>query len=219
MATWKRPDHIPFPQIWHTFQAGDPTSDNRLINYRVQDLPPERVDDAIQHMCTHFLRDEPICRSLGLINDPVGVREIATIWRQVANQQCVVVCFREGSDEIFESPAVRDFVSATLYMTEQGKLFDTHQVDCFLSAWGLSVHPIYRGLGIATEILRARISFCRAFGLTLSATVFSHPGSQVPAAKVGFQDEVVKRFIDLVKMGYNLPVPVEFNKLMTLKVK
>lgn len=114
---------------------------------------------------------------------------------------------------------MRDFVSATLYMTEQGKLFDTHQVDCFLSAWGLSVHPIYRGLGIATEILRARISFCRAFGLTLSATVFSHPGSQVPAAKVGFQDEVVKRFIDLVKMGYNLPVPVEFNKLMTLKVK
>lgn len=237
MGTWKRPDHIAFPQTWHTFQAKDPTS-SRLVNYRVQDLPPERVDDAIQHMCTHFLRDEPICRSLGLSNDPVGVREMATVWRKVAQQQCVVACFREESDEIvglnmltvvtrddpadsskFESAAVRDFVNSTLYMTKQANLFETHQVNCFLSAWGLSVHPAYRGLGIATEILRARIPFCRALGLTLSATVFSHPGSQVPAAKVGFEDAVVERFVDLAAKGYRLSVPVEFNKLMTLKVK
>lgn len=241
MATWKRPDHIPFPHTWHTFQTRDPiaTGDNRLVNYRVQDLPPERFEDAIQHMCTHFLRDEPICRSLGLANDLVGVQEIASVWRKVLQQRCAVVCFREESPEIVglnmltvvtrgdeaddssksKSPAVRNFVSSTLYMTKQGKLFETHQVDCFLSAWGLSVNPVYRGLGIATEILRVRIPFCRAFGLTLSATVFSHPGSQVPVAKVGFKDAVVERFVDLVAKGYRLPVPVEFNKLMTLKVK
>lgn len=243
-TSWKRPDHVPFPHIWHTFQARDPTAEaasgdhHRLINYRVQDLPPERVEDAIRHMCAHFVRDEPICRSLGLVNDPVGVQELATVWRKIAHQRCVVACFREGSDDIvglnmltvvsrddepdnskFESPTVRDFVNVTLYMTTQGKLFETHRVDRFLSAWGLSVHPAYRGLGISTEILRARIPLCREFGLGLSATVFSHPGSQVPAAKVGFQDAVVERFVDLVEKGFLLPVPVEFNKLMVLRVQ
>ncbi|XP_062564495.1 uncharacterized protein LOC134227163 [Armigeres subalbatus] len=240
MPAWNRPDHVPFPHTWHTFQARDPTAaDDRLINYRVQDLPPERAEDAVRHMCTYFLKDEPICRSLKLVDDPVGVREMSLVWAKVARQRCAVVCFREGSDEIvglnmltvvsreddassgskFESPAVRDFVDSTLYMTDQGKLFETYEVDCFLSAWGLSVHPTYRGLGISTEIIRARIPFCRQFGLKLSATVFSHPGSQVPAAKVGFQDAVVIRFVDLANQGYRLAVPVEYNKLMVLKVE
>lgn len=238
MAAWKRPDHLPFPHTWHTFQARDPKGNgDHLINYRVQDLPPERIEDAIRHMCDHFLRDEPICRSLNLANDPVGVRELSEVWRKVAHQRCAVVCFREGSDEIvglnmltvvsrsdessskFESRAARDFVLATLYMTEKAKLFETHRVDRFLSAWGLSVHPDYRGLGISTEILRVRALVCRAFGVRLSATVFSHPGSQVPAAKVGFQDAVVERFEDLALKGFSFPVPVEFNKLMTLTVE
>lgn len=104
-------------------------------------------------------------------------------------------------------------------MTEKGKLFETHRVDRFLSAWGLSVHPDFRGLGIATEILRVRVPVCQAFGVRLSATVFSHPGSQVPAAKVGFRDAVVERFEDLALRGFSFPVSVEFNKLMTLTVE
>lgn len=101
MSTWERPEHVPFPHTWHTFQARDPkANDDHLISYRVQDLPLERIEDAIGHMCTHFLRDEPICRSLNLANDPVGVREISEVWRKVAHQRCAVVCFREGSDEI-----------------------------------------------------------------------------------------------------------------------
>lgn len=36
--SWKRPDNVPFPQVWLKFQAKDINSDD-LVNYRVQDLP------------------------------------------------------------------------------------------------------------------------------------------------------------------------------------
>ncbi|KFB38051.1 hypothetical protein ZHAS_00005339 [Anopheles sinensis] len=104
-------------------------------------------------------------------------------------------------------------------MTERGQLFERFSVEHFLSAWGLSVHPRFRGLGLAKEILRARIPFCQAMGLKLSATVFSHPGSQIPAAKVGFQDAVVEKFSKLAEKGFVIPgISVEYNKLMVLMV-
>ncbi|XP_058456531.1 uncharacterized protein LOC131433925 [Malaya genurostris] len=238
MGPWKRPGEIPFPKVWHTFQARDPKT-KQNVTYRVQDLPPDRLEDAVNHMCKYFLCDEPICASLNLSQDAVGVEEISSVWRSVAQQRCVIVCFREGHDEIvginvltvvskddpelfskFKSAGVQAFVDCTVYMTQQANLFERYpQADGrFLSAWGLSVHPEYRRCGLATEILRARIPFCRAMGLRLSATVFSHPGSQIPAATVGFRDVVVERFIDLTAIGFRFPVKVDLDKLMVLEI-
>ncbi|XP_055617018.1 uncharacterized protein LOC129762608 [Toxorhynchites rutilus septentrionalis] len=237
MTYWKRPDGFPYPQVWRRFQVRDPLT-GELEAYRVQDLPPERFEDAIDHMCNHFLRDEPICASLNLVGDTVGIEELSAVWRRVVEQRCAVVCFKEASDEIiglnmltvvskedshkeplkFKSAAVQTFVDCTLYLTEKGNLFERHHIDHFLSAWGLSVHPNFRRRGLATEILSARDPICRAFGLSLSATVFSHPGSQIPAAKVGFQEEVVEKFADLANVGFRIPTKVEYNKLMTLKI-
>ncbi|XP_055586721.1 uncharacterized protein LOC129739333 [Uranotaenia lowii] len=232
---WKRPSTIAFPSIWHSFKASDPY-DGQPTTYRIQDLPPNRWDDAIDHMCEYFLRDEPICASLQLADDPVAVRELRAIWSKVVEQKCAVVCFKEDSEEIIalnmlnvvskefqepivlKSPTARVFVNSTLHMTAKGDLFNRYGVDHYLSAWGLSVHPKFRGLGLATEVIRTRIPLAKTFGLALSATVFSHPGSQIPAAKVGFQDEVVESFADLAKEGFPIEVNVEFNKLMTLKI-
>ncbi|XP_053698420.1 uncharacterized protein LOC128745385 [Sabethes cyaneus] len=237
MATWRRPIEISYPKVWHRFQVRNPST-GTVETYCVQDLPPHRLDDAIEHMCRYFLCDEPICASLNLAQDPVGVEEITAIWRSIARQQCIVVCFEEGRDEIvglnmltviskedspldvqFQSAAVKTFVECTVYMTNEAKLFERYQhANRFLSAWGLSVHPRYRGRGIATEILKARIAICRAFGLQLSATVFSHPGSQVPASKVGFRDVFAVKFTDLARKGFRLAVDVEWNKLMVLEI-
>lgn len=63
--TWRRPENIPFPSVWLKFKAKDLNSDN-LVEYRVQDLPLDRYEDAIDHMCIHFLVDEPMCKSLGM---------------------------------------------------------------------------------------------------------------------------------------------------------
>ncbi|XP_058812237.1 uncharacterized protein LOC131676876 [Topomyia yanbarensis] len=241
MGSWTRPPTVAYPRVWLTFESRDvdePVGSGRLVKYRVQDLPLERVEDAIEHMKKFFLRDEPMCSSVGLYKDPVGLEEFSELWRKVAAQKCAVVCFREGSDEIVglnmltvvskDSPKEYKFKSAGLQMVtesyggilKQAEIFEKYNVDHYLSAWGLSVSPKYRGRGVATELLRARIPLCRAMGLRVTVTLFSHPGSQIPAAKVGFYDEIVVTYQQLAEQGYHFPgVTHELNKLMTMTVE
>lgn len=62
---WKRPERLAFPRVWHTFKAKDLDSDN-LVEYKIQDLPLERADEAYEHMFANFVQDEPIGQVLGM---------------------------------------------------------------------------------------------------------------------------------------------------------
>lgn len=97
--SWKRPENIKFPTVWYTFEAKDLNSDN-LVEYRVQDLPVERFDDAINYMTSFFIPDEPMCETRDLASDEVSVKSFQDIWRSFLEQQITLVCFKEGSNEI-----------------------------------------------------------------------------------------------------------------------
>lgn len=61
---WKRPETLDYPKVWYTFKARDLDSDE-LVEYRIQDLPLDRADDALEHMIANFVHDEPIGQVLG----------------------------------------------------------------------------------------------------------------------------------------------------------
>lgn len=118
-SEWKRPESSEFPKIWHTFKARDIDSDN-LVEYRIQDLPESRFDEAVRMMSSAFCRDEPICEAYGalnicfffcksnsysfnftgLANDPVAIEDQEVMWKSIVNQKSALVCFKEGSTEI-----------------------------------------------------------------------------------------------------------------------
>lgn len=60
---WFRPKTSEFPKIWRTFSAADISSDV-LVEYRIQDLPESRFEDAIKHMVSNYLKDEPLTFAL-----------------------------------------------------------------------------------------------------------------------------------------------------------
>ncbi len=60
---WSRPQTTEFPKIWKTFFARDINSE-KLIEYRIQDLPESRFEEAIKHMRANYLQDEPITNTL-----------------------------------------------------------------------------------------------------------------------------------------------------------
>lgn len=68
---WIRPSTIEYPKVWRTFKARDLDSDE-LIEYRIQDLPESRFDDAVDHMKKCFLHDEPISQALGKCFDYIS---------------------------------------------------------------------------------------------------------------------------------------------------
>lgn len=79
------------------------------------------------------------------------------------------------------------------YAASQFDPFEHFGVDEYLIAYGLCVDPAYRGRGIATEILRARLSLLKALELKVTASAFTGPGSQRAAFKCGYKDNFVIR--------------------------
>lgn len=98
-SIWRRPANLEHPQIWHTFKAKDIDSD-KLVEYRVQDLPFDRYRDAIDHISGDFLKDEPFCLSKDILGNADSLEDIRRLWRKLLAQNTVLVCFKEGSDEI-----------------------------------------------------------------------------------------------------------------------
>lgn len=74
------------------------------------------------------------------------------------------------------------------------------KVDRYLSAYGLCVDPAYRGRGIATEMLKARTPYMKAFGLRVTSTSFTGIGSQTAAAKAGYQEAFVIAYSKLERL-------------------
>lgn len=60
---WSRAQTTDYPKVWRTFQAHDLNSD-QFVEYRIQDLPESRFDDAVEHMKANYLKDEPITHAL-----------------------------------------------------------------------------------------------------------------------------------------------------------
>lgn len=97
---FKRPTNIPYPNVWYRFQLKDTNSDE-LVHYKIQDLTPNRYEDAVKHLVKYFLPDETICESRNLSNDPDSIADFRDIVRSaIMNHKLTVACFREGSDEI-----------------------------------------------------------------------------------------------------------------------
>jgi hypothetical protein len=97
---FKRPENIPFPQVYHTFKARDKDTE-KLIEYRIQDLPEEFFDKAIEMYATQFLPDEPMCTAKKLSGNVIGTKSICDVWLATLKCHYSLVCFRnDGSNEI-----------------------------------------------------------------------------------------------------------------------
>lgn len=64
VLNWKRPESIEYPKVWHTFKAKDLDTDE-LVEYRIQDIPLDRVEEVFEHMVSNYIQDEPIGQVLG----------------------------------------------------------------------------------------------------------------------------------------------------------
>lgn len=68
-----------------------------------------------------------------------------------------------------------------------------------MTAYGLCINPEYRGRGIATEMLKARVPILKALGLTVTSTAFTGIASQIAAKKAGYEDVCVISYADIEK--------------------
>ncbi|XP_053692411.1 uncharacterized protein LOC128740865 [Sabethes cyaneus] len=218
---WTRSSQPAVPVVWHTFQARDgDESDGRLVTYRVQDLTEDRHEDLIEHFLDNFLVDEPMSAASGSAEKQQS--GAVSLWKPILEENMTLVCYKEGSDEIIGANilAIRDSENYLItteerdvalnivdYASKQFDYTEHYGVVDRMVAYGLSVGKRYRGRGIATEILKARVPLCKAFGIKLAAHSFSAIGSQKAATKAGYRTDYEITYDDLAKMGPEYAMP------------
>jgi hypothetical protein len=101
------PASLNFPTIYYTFEAKDRES-NKVVEYRVQDLPQTHYKEALSMLEHFFLPDEEICVSRGLLRSPAGIKEVTAFWSEMLNERLSIACFR--NDDSNELVAINVFV-------------------------------------------------------------------------------------------------------------
>ncbi|XP_070495423.1 uncharacterized protein [Chironomus tepperi] len=219
-----------------TFQAKDNKS-SKIIEYRIQDLPDDRFDEAIDLLCVHFLPDEPmtLCRNLhGNENDK---KEICKLLMEIMKQGLSIVCFRnDGGDDVivgvnlltvkcrdevkscFEHQGLNDICEALTYTFNQADIFNRYNIDKYLGSFCLVVNRSYRNCGIAKEILKSRRFVMQKLGLDVTATAFSGPGSQKAAEGAGYEDIYSISYEDLKKISPNFDFINKMSNVFKIKV-
>lgn len=80
------------------------------------------------------------------------------------------------------------------YGLNQANIFEKYEVVEYLAGVALFVNPKFRGLGIATEMLKARISLLETLGLNLTSAAFTTINSQNAAIKAGYSEDFKMRY-------------------------
>jgi hypothetical protein len=97
---FKRPENLPFPQIYHTFMAKDKNSDE-IVEYRIQDLPEELFDRVLEIYVTQFLKEEPATNGLNFMQKPSAIETMKRIWIISMKKKLSLVCLKSnGGDDI-----------------------------------------------------------------------------------------------------------------------
>jgi hypothetical protein len=100
MYKFKRPETLSFPQVYYTFKAKNKNSDE-IVEYRVQDLPIEKYEEAVDFMVKYFLPDETFCASKGIPEKPRAVKEFRDFWDAALKEKLSIACYKnDGSDEL-----------------------------------------------------------------------------------------------------------------------
>lgn len=200
---YRRPNSVSHPTTWHTFEAAG--LDGKPTTYEIRDLIDEDLEQAVDMMTIHFIKDEPQSKILKLLDDPGSVEDCRVAWRKTQLQKLPIVCYDTKTGEIVganflavtrkddpkehdEHKGIQSKWIFGLYdwILTQFDGFEFFGADEYIYEYGLGTHSDYRGRGIATELLKARRPLMKALGIKNSLTVFSAIGSQKAGEKAGY---------------------------------
>lgn len=207
------------PKIWKSVEKV--TNDGKQIKFTIQEIPEDRYEDAVQHMCTYFLADEPTCECLNAKNDPVFLQDVSTIWRLLISEGISIAAFTEnpnGGKPILAGMNAlgvdykdrKDSISEYQIQSQNCKntftivagatkvVYEHYGINKYLYAIGLSVDPAFRGYGLGKDILKIRDLIGPEYNIPVTATVFTSIISQKSARGAGFELITAKNFVDLV---------------------
>lgn len=227
------------PKVWSVVETVIKGKGDKPIKFTIQEVPEDRYDEVVEHMCTYFIPDEPMCKCF-------DTKELADtfqhLWKEVLQHGLTVGAFTEnpdGGEPIMAgvnvlvlshvddttdftksmSPTPKRILDAIIEASKKAQVYEKYGVDRYISAFGLSVHPSYRGSALGGHLLRARVDIGREYKIPLTSTAFTSPISQKLAERCGYETLLELKYEDLVDEKGNPQYPGIESKSVKIMAK
>lgn len=92
LGKWKRPSNLNSPVIYAKFELNGE-------EYRVQDIPEDRYEEACEFMLKHFVPYEPKLVARKGKDDPWVLEDYFNMYMSGIKQQVSVACFQNDSSD------------------------------------------------------------------------------------------------------------------------
>ncbi|KAI5652018.1 hypothetical protein NE865_00355 [Phthorimaea operculella] len=210
-------------KVWSKFA---PTrSDGTIVKLRIQDMPPDKFDEAIDFLMEHFVKHETLHVAAGIHKNPAALLECRSFVTEMMSDPSmhITICCSDDSEDVQELLGVNsislttedeeDF-DMTFQTKELEKMFElmeavhsscdvkeTQNVKVYYDDRGLAVHPKFTGLGIAREFFKVRTLICKEKGVPLTSACVTSTGSQKAAEKAGWETASIVPFATLEEKG------------------
>lgn len=96
---WQKKVNEKVPRTWSTFQAKSLNNDT-ITEYRIQDLPPDRFDEAFKLLTDDYLVNEPVNGCLRIGDDPECVEIYRSMCQDSLNQKVALACIDVATDRL-----------------------------------------------------------------------------------------------------------------------
>lgn len=227
---WCRPSSLQYPLVWSEFNKTD--KNGVILEFQIQDLPEHLFPKCVEFMVKHFIPDEPLFTCLGFENDSTSVKDLVNCWEEVLGDKCTLICtlnnqksnetdivgiyilyyhhkIHDYHDPRYNGKEFRALSNIATYMEEQSDRYERFHIDDYLDELGLCVHSKYRGLGIATELLKTRTKLGAALGLKYSFTLCTAIASQKASERAGYKNVFETDYKTLEEIFPDLKLNVE----------
>jgi hypothetical protein len=92
MERWERPSNLEFPTTYAKFTRNGE-------EYRIEDIPEDRYEEACEFMLKHFVPYEPKLVSRNGKDDPLVLDDYFNMYMSGLRQKVSVACFKDKSND------------------------------------------------------------------------------------------------------------------------
>ncbi|XP_004932030.3 uncharacterized protein LOC101740982 [Bombyx mori] len=197
-----------YPKVWSRFERT--IQGDRTLQFEIEDIPESMWSTAVEFMLGNYIREDVWWSTAGTAQNMDAVQEYRVLLTSIIKQKASVACFLaegDGSGRTLvgvnmclpqekgrfvdhKPPKTKAGLLSLRMLAEAMKvtaIYDKYDVNEYLMGAGLSVTPEYRGLGIAVELLRARINLARELRFRVTGGIFTGQRAQNSAEKADME--------------------------------
>ncbi|XP_063619041.1 uncharacterized protein LOC134791839 [Cydia splendana] len=211
-------------KVWLRFETK--SKDGAALKLRIQDLPPERVDEAMELRLKHFAADEVVHKAAGITKNPEAVesyKEYLNMLKQDPRLRTVICCEDHGDDagdilgvssvslvtedfnwdQILEMikknslEEIRKLIAVFKSTSDMYKPMKELNLKEYLNDATILVMPGYRRCGIAQQFLKTRRLQCAELGVLKTGGWMTGYGTQIGADREGWETVFEVKYDDL----------------------